>query len=152
MKRLKTLASVMIFVALLAFSITAQAEMVFNQWVEFAFPVADDSGCAGEDGVAAGVARITETSFKKGWSGFHVNAKGIWKGNDSGVELMWKDNVADVVPIGDFGTHFVGTISQSLKIIGGPAGQFRLKANVHLTEVNGEFVVYFDEVTTSCKI
>ena len=151
MIKLKILTTSIIFSVLLGFSVTAQAEVVFNQWIEFAFPVTDDSGCAGEDGVAAGIARITETNFKNGWSGFHVNAKGIWKGNDTGQELMWKDNLADVVPIGDFGNHFVGTISQSLKIIGGPVGQFRLKANVHLTEVNGDFVIYFDEVTTSCR-
>jgi len=130
----------------------AKAGILVNEWQEFAFPVTDDFGCAGEDAVASGVAHVTVSDFRKGELGIHLNAKGILKGDDSGVEVLWKDNVTDIVPIGDFGNHFVGTISQSIKIIGQGGLLFRLKANVHLTEVGGEFIVFFDRATFVCRV
>jgi len=130
----------------------AKAGILVNEWQEFAFPVFDDFGCAGEDGVASGVAHTVVSDFKKGELGIHINAKGILKGDDSGVEVVWKDNIVDIVPIGDFGNHFVGTISQSLKLIGPGGLLFRLKANVHLTEVGGQFIVFFDKATIVCNV
>ena len=138
----------------LLFAVTAapaKAGVLLNTWQDFAFPVPDESGCAGEDAVASGVVHILITDFEKGGLGVHFTAKGILKGNDSGVEVFWKDNVTDIIPIGDFGNHFVGTLSQSLKIIGQGGLLFRLNAKVHLTEVGGEFIVYFDEVSTVCR-
>ena len=130
----------------------ANAEVLVNEWQEFAFPVPDTFGCAGEDSVASGVVHLVVTDFRKGNLGIHITAKGILKGNDSGIEVLWKENITDIIPIGDFGNHFVGTISQSLKIIGPGGLLFRLNANAHLTEVGGEFIVYFDEVSITCNV
>jgi hypothetical protein len=129
----------------------AKAEVLVNEWQEFAFPVPNNFGCSDESGVASGVLHSVVTNFRKGGLGIHINVIGIWKGVDSGVELSWKDNITDIVPIGDLGNHFVGTFSESLKIIGPGGLLFRLNAKAHLTEVGGEFIVYFDEVTTVCN-
>lgn len=135
-----------------------QAEVLVNEWQEFAFPVTDDSGCAGEDGFVSGVVHNMITAPRKGDLGFFINSKGIWKGNESGVEATWKDNITDIIPngklddIGNPDNHLVWTVSQNLRIIGQGGLLFRLKAKVHLTEVGGEFIVYFDEVTTVCNI
>lgn len=128
----------------------AKAEVLVNEWSEFAFPVLDTSGCAGEDGFVSGVVHNVLAVMRRGYS-YHLNAEGIWKGSVSGAELLWRDNYSEVIPHDNFADFFVGTISSSLKIIGGPLGQFRLKYTSHLTEVNGEFVVWFDNVSTVCK-
>lgn len=146
---LRSLAVILIFASVAA---PAKAEVLLNQWNEFAFPTIDDFGCAGENGVASGIVHLVYSDFKKGNLSLHLSAKGIWKGNDSGFETIWKDNISEVMPIADFGNHFVGTFSQSLKLIGQGGLAFRLNANVHLTEVGGEFIVYFDEVSIDCNI
>ena len=128
-----------------------QAKVLLSEWQEFAFPAPDESGCAGESGVASGVVHVVVSDFGKGELGIHFNAKGILKGDESGVEVALKDNITDIIPIGDFGNHFVGTFSQNLRIIGPGGLLFRLNAKIHLTEVGGEFIVYFDEVTTVCR-
>ena len=127
----------------------AKAELLVNEWQEFAFPVTDDYGCAGEDGVASGVVHTRISDLRMGDVAFQINAKGIWKGDDSGVEFLWKDNITEVVPV-DIGDHFVVTFSQNLRIIGQGLG-FRVNANVHITEVGGELVVYFNEFTIVCN-
>jgi len=130
----------------------ANAKIIVNEWQEFAFPVADDFDCAGEEGFVSGVSHLVVSDFRKGDVGVHLNAKGILKGIESGVEVVWKDNIVDIVPIGDFGNHFVGTRTQTLKLIGQGGLVFRFKANVHLTEVGGEFIVYFDRATFVCNV
>jgi hypothetical protein len=149
--RLITIICTTTFLLFAVVAAPAKAEVLVNEWQEFAFGVDDDFGCAGEDGVASGVVHVVVTDFRKGNLGIHFNAIGIWKGNDSGVELSWKENITDIIPIGDFGNHFVGTISQSVKIIGPGGLLFRLNAKVHLTEVGGDFIVFFSDVTTVCR-
>jgi hypothetical protein len=149
--------SALIAVSLLSVTILTAAAPVqaapplFNEWQEFAFPVPDTFDCAGEDGVASGVVHRVAIDLNQGGVGFHLNAQGIWKGNDTGTEYKWRDNITDVIPI-DNPDNFVGTLSESLKIIGGPNGSFRLKGDVHVTVVNNEVVVYFDNVSTSCSV
>lgn len=132
----------------------AKAELLVNEWQEFAFPVPDDSDCAGEDGVASGLVHFTVTAMPSGLLGIHINANGIWKGNDSGVELHWKDNITDIIPILHDGEIVVWTIVQRLRITkrGPEPAQFRLKFDLHLVEVGGDLVVYHDEVSTVCRI
>lgn len=146
---LRSLAVILIFTSVAA---SAKADVLMNQWNNFAFPITDETGCAGEDSVASGLVHLVYSDFKKGSLSFHLSAKGVWKGNDSGLEATWKDNFSEVIPIVDFGNHFIGTFSRSLKIIGQGGLLFRLNANVHLTQVGGEFVVYFDEVSIDCNI
>lgn len=140
-------------VAFSTFSMPAKAELLANFWDEFTFPVTDDSGCAGEDGMANGLVHITVTNFKKGGIGFHVNATGTWTGDISGDEYTWKDNVVDVLPIAEDG-KFVLNVSQQLRIIGqGPGmGQFRLNFNLHIVEIGGELKTYVDELKTTCSV
>lgn len=152
LRQLLTILAAIVFVAVTAYADPVRAAPpLYNVWVEFSFPVPDDSDCAGEDGVASGVVHLFEREFNKGVWGYHVNAKGIWKGDDTGTELLWIDNVSEVVPV--WGpSHKVGTTTQSLKIIGGPNGQFRLKFTAHIVEVDGQLVVYFEDVTTTCHV
>lgn len=152
MRQILTILVAIVFVTVTAYAGPVHAAPpLYNVWQEFSFPVTDDSDCAGEDGVASGVVHLVERDFKKGVYGFHVNAMGIWKGDDTGIELLWRDNVSEVVPV--WGpSHKVGTTTQSLKIIGGPYGQFRLKYTAHIVEVGGQLVVYFEDVTTACNV
>jgi hypothetical protein len=152
LRQVLTILAAIVFVAVTAYAGPVQAEPpLYNVWQEFAFPVPDDADCAGEDGVASGVLHVVEREFKKGVYGYHLNAKGIWKGDDTGIELLWRDNISEVVPV--WGpSHRVGTTTQSFKIIGGPNGQFRLKVTAHIVEVGGQPVVYFEDVTTTCNV
>jgi hypothetical protein len=152
LKQVLTISAAILFIALTAYAGSVQAEPpTYNGWQEFSFAVPDDADCAGENGVASGVFHVVEREFKKGVWGFHLNAKGIWKGDDTGTELLWIENVSEVVPI--WGpSHKVATFSQSLKIIGGPNGQFRLKVTAHIVEVDGQLVVVFENVSTTCKV
>ena len=59
MKFFHTALGVLTFIAMMAIATPAKAEVVFNEWHEFAFPLTDDSGCAGEDGVVSGVFQFT---------------------------------------------------------------------------------------------
>lgn len=146
---LRSLAVVLIFASV---ATPAKAEVLLNQWNDFAFPTIDETGCAGENGVVSGLVHLVYSDFKKGALSLHLSAKGIWKGNDSGFEATWKDNISEVIPIAGFGSHFVGTFSQSLRLIGQGGLAFRLNANAHLTEVGGEFIVYFDEISIVCNV
>ena len=151
MKFFHTALGVLTFIAMMAIATPAKAEVVFNEWHEFAFPLTDDSGCAGEDGVVSGVFHEVLSLMPNGGYSYHLNANGVWKGDESEAELLWRDNYSEVVPHDDFGNFFIGTISHSIKIIGGPLGQFRLKFTSHLTEINGEFVRWVDNFSTACK-
>lgn len=130
-----------------------EAQILQQEWQEFAFPIADVSGCAGEDGVASGMVHYTVTSMPSGWVGVHINAEGIVEGNDSGALYLWRDNITDIVPVVEAGELFVGTYRNTLKIIGPGNGlaKFMFSAKVHLTEIDGVAVVYFDEASFSCK-
>ncbi len=133
---------------------TAKAEIVFQGWQEFAFPVIDDFNCAGEDGVVSGMIHTTITEMVSGY-GYHINAEGIVQGNDSGAEYLWRDTIAEVVPIRDDPphTHFVGTYQQRLRVIGkgGDVVKFILQFKSHATVIGGEWVVYFDDAFFLCK-
>lgn len=131
---------------------SVRAEIVFQGWQEFAFPITDDLNCAGEDGVASGMVHTTITEMASGY-GVRLNAIGIVKGDDSGTEYLWRDNIVEVVPFDDWGTHAVGTTQERLKIIGkgGQYVKFVLLYKAHLTEIGGEVVVYFDGATFLCQ-
>lgn len=130
----------------------ARAEIVFQGWQEFAMPVTDETGCAGENGVASGIVHTTIAELQDGYS-YHINAQGIVKGDDSGIEYLLRDNIMEVIPFSDWGTHAIGTTQQRLKLIGkgGQAVKFVLLYRAHLTEIGGEVVVYFDGATFQCK-
>jgi hypothetical protein len=129
----------------------AKAGIIVNEWQEFAFAVTDDFDCAGEDGFASGVLHLIVSDFRKGGVGAHLTAKGILKGNDSKIEVVWKDNILDILPIGDLGNHVVWTQTETLKLIGQGGLAFGFRANFHLTEVGGQPIVYFDRATFVCN-
>ena len=146
-----TITALLIFMVPLA---PARAELLVNEWQDFAFPVSDDFDCAGEDGVASGLVHFTVTLMPSGNFGVHINANGIWKGNDSGIEFHWKENTTDIIPILADGEIVVWTIIQRLRVTkrGPESAQFRLKYDRHIIEVDGDLVVFHDEVSTVCTV
>jgi len=128
----------------------ANAEIIVQDWSPFEFIVTDDSDCAGEDGLAQGMAHTTIATMPRGGLNVHFNARGTFTGLDTGNEAKWLDNISDVLPI--LGENFVYTYQQSLRIIGGPGGAFFLTYKFHVVEIGGEVRSYIDSLTIKCTV
>ena len=128
----------------------ANAEVIIQDRSPFEFPVTDDADCAGEDGIAQGMAHWTVATTPRGGLNVHLNARGTCIGVETGSEAKWLDNINDVLPI--LGENFVYNFQQSLRIIGGPRGSFFLRYKFHVTDIGGEVRAYIDSLSIECTV
>jgi hypothetical protein len=129
----------------------AAAELVFQEWEPFEPVVTDDSGCAGEDGMAQSMVHTTVTTMPRGNLNTHINARGTWTGISTGNEAAWLDIINDVLAM--LGENLVWTIQQRLRILTqGPGNDFFLRYRFHVTVVGGEVTAYIDSLTTECTV
>jgi hypothetical protein len=129
----------------------AKAEIIFQDWSPFEFVQPDDFGCAGEDGLAQGMAHTTIATMPQGGVSFHYNARGTWTGLDTGNEWKWLHNFNDVLPID--GENVVWTIQQRVRVLGqGPGNDLFLRYKFHITDIGGEVTAYFESLTTECTV
>jgi hypothetical protein len=129
----------------------ARAEIILEDWQEFAFPVHDVDDCVGEDGVVSGIVHYVITEMAGGY-GVHINAQGIAEGDDSGNQWLFRDNLTEIVPISDLPTDFVGTYQLHRKAIsqGSEYPDVVYSVRSHVTLIDGQLVVYFDEAYLVC--
>ena len=128
----------------------ANAEVIFQDWSPFEFSVTDDSNCAGEDGLAQGMAHTTVATMPRGGLSIHLNARGTFIGLETGSEAKWLDNISDVLPLQ--GENVVYNFQQRLRILGGPRGAFFLRYKFHVTDLGGEVTAYIDSLTIECTV
>jgi len=129
--------------------ISAKAELIFNDRTALTMVVEDAHGCAGEDVDATFLLHELLSTTRKGFT-YHYNIDGVFVGQDTGREWIWKEVFSDTVPINTSGT-FRGTRQHRIAVIGkGQQADFWLKYRLHLVVNSGQVASYFDSLEIVC--
>ena len=131
------------------FATSATAALVFNDWTELTQEVTDNYGYAGEDLDATFLIHEKLSLTPTGYS-YHYNIDGVFVGQETSREWIWREVWNDTVAIATDET-FRGTFQHRIAVIGrGRQGDFWLKYKLHLVVNSGQVISNFDSLELVC--
>ena len=146
-----------VLAASMALPLSAQAEVLVNEWTEFNTPpLPNKAGCGDSTFfVVEGMSHTKISTLRNGNWAVNVNVMGTFTpldGTNAGEPAIFRQNIKDVLPIYEGEDNAVYTFGEVTRVIGkGQAGNYRLNINSHVTNIDGEAKSYFEVERVSCR-